>query len=135
MNFPFFLFDLFLEARAEKQKYFQLFFGSNGSFRICFWDLLTFRHCLSNLAICITKFFDFKGEMLSKIASFYAYKLMFEIGLSIEKKIWNVFDDLRRGFVPRMRPKTSLQCFALEQRESTLQMYKVILWWFCGLTK
>ena len=31
-----------LEARAEIQKYFRSFFGSNENFKICFWDLLTF---------------------------------------------------------------------------------------------
>ena len=33
---------LILEARAESQKYFSLFFGSNENFEICFWDELTF---------------------------------------------------------------------------------------------
>ena len=36
------LFDLFLEARAEIQKYLCSFFGSNENFKICFRDLLTF---------------------------------------------------------------------------------------------
>ena len=31
-----------LEARAEIQKHFRSFFGSNENFRICFQDLLTF---------------------------------------------------------------------------------------------
>ena len=30
------------EARAEIQKYFRSFFGSNENFKICFRDLLTF---------------------------------------------------------------------------------------------
>ena len=33
-----FLTQLLLEARAEIQKYFSSFFGSNENFRICFWD-------------------------------------------------------------------------------------------------
>ena len=33
----------FFEARAEIQKHFCLFFGSNGNFEICFETLLTFR--------------------------------------------------------------------------------------------
>ena len=31
-----------LEARAEIQKFYRLFFGSNENFKICFRDLLTF---------------------------------------------------------------------------------------------
>ena len=37
------LFRVFFEARAEIQKYFCWFFGSNENFRICSRDLLTFR--------------------------------------------------------------------------------------------
>ena len=37
-----FLFDFFLEARAEIQKYFRSFFGANENFKIWFRDLLTF---------------------------------------------------------------------------------------------
>jgi hypothetical protein len=33
---------LFFEARAEIQKYFRSFFGSNENFKICFQDVLTF---------------------------------------------------------------------------------------------
>ena len=33
-----FLFDRFFEARADIQKYFRLFFGSNENFKICFKD-------------------------------------------------------------------------------------------------
>ena len=35
-------FDHFLGARAEIQKYFRSFFGSNENLKICFRDLLTF---------------------------------------------------------------------------------------------
>ena len=38
--------NFLLEARAEIQKYFGLFFGSNDNFRICFRDLLTFRRAI-----------------------------------------------------------------------------------------
>ena len=31
-----------LEARAEIEKYFHLFFGSNENFKVCFRDYLTF---------------------------------------------------------------------------------------------
>ena len=37
------LFIYFFETRAEIQKYFHLFFGSNENFRVCFRDLLNFR--------------------------------------------------------------------------------------------
>ena len=37
-----FLIQPLLEARAEIQKYFRWFFGSNENFRICLRDLLTF---------------------------------------------------------------------------------------------
>ena len=40
-----FLIQPLLEARAEIQKYFRWFFGSNEKFRICFRDSLTFRTC------------------------------------------------------------------------------------------
>ena len=37
-----------LEARAEIQKYFGSFFGSNENFKICFPDLLTFKPCCAH---------------------------------------------------------------------------------------
>ena len=37
-----------LEARAEIQKYFRSFFGSNENFKICFRDLLTFILLMTN---------------------------------------------------------------------------------------
>ena len=43
-----FLIQPLLEARAEIQKYFRSFFGSNENFEICFWDLLTFRNFLNH---------------------------------------------------------------------------------------
>ena len=42
-----------LEARAEIQKYFRSFFGSNENFKICFPDLLTFRQGVHSFQICI----------------------------------------------------------------------------------
>ena len=42
LSFVSFTFQVFFEARAEIQKYFRWFFGSNENFKICFRDLLTF---------------------------------------------------------------------------------------------
>ena len=42
-----------LEARAEIQKYFRLFFGSNENSKICFRDLLTFRLDSMNLLFAL----------------------------------------------------------------------------------
>ena len=44
IKYLYFLDSTFLEARAEIQKYFRSFFGSNENFNICFRDLLTFRN-------------------------------------------------------------------------------------------
>ena len=55
----FFWFDLFLEARAEIQKYSHSLFGANENFKICFRDLLTFsetyhkRRSCQNTSLCI----------------------------------------------------------------------------------
>ena len=38
-----FFYGLILEARADIQKCFRSFFGSNENFNICFRDLLTFK--------------------------------------------------------------------------------------------
>ena len=38
----YFLNGLILDARAEIQKYFWSFFGSNENFKVCFQDQLTF---------------------------------------------------------------------------------------------
>ena len=41
IKYIYFLIRPLLEARAEIQKYFRSFFGSNENFEICFRDLLT----------------------------------------------------------------------------------------------
>ena len=54
-----FWFDLFLEPKAEIQKYFHTFYSANENFKICFQDLLTFsetyhrRRSCQNTSLCI----------------------------------------------------------------------------------
>ena len=64
-----------LEAKAEKQKYFGSFSGSNVNFQICFQDLLTFTQRRGNFSgICFKLYSQCNGLGSMPIAIFIASK-------------------------------------------------------------
>ena len=84
----FFWFDLFFEARAEIQKYFLSFFGSNENFKIVFRDLLTCR--------CVIQSVSLSKNLRSPFwrLKYLCIKLTLKTQFGLRYKIWNkrIFD-------------------------------------------